>query len=237
MMRLLDIPKLEVSNFFTVTENVREAALLKLARSIWSALSTYPHFIVVNGYPAVEDRSNLVDLSQAILDLDLGVNCRDRKKISFTKVRIDRAKISDEAEVTHYSRTHLPLTLHTDSTYSPKPHELVAFQCIVADNQGGESIVMNVDDIVDRLDDEVINRLREPIYPFGNVLYPILFGEKDKPHIRYYRTQIDRIIQKQALALPDKYLMAMESLDTVIESTGLFCQFFLQTGQILFLHN
>lgn len=239
---LLDIPQLEVPDLVAVSGDNQKATLVKFARAILSALSTYPNCVVVNGYPAIDDRSNLVNLSQAILDIDrehlgLAANHHQRENISFTKVRIDQSKITDETGVTHYSRTNRPLTLHTDSSYSPKPHELVGFQCIVADNQGGESTVMHVDDILRQLDDEVIELLQEPVYPFGNGLYPILFGGEDDEHIRYYRTQIDKTIHQEALTLSDKYLAAIESLDTVLGSTNLWCQFPLQAGQILFAHN
>ena len=61
------------------------------------------------------------------------------QKLSFTRVTIKEKKVQKERRGTRFSRTHLPLDPHTDSTYRTNPHDVVAFQCIVPDGSGGDT--------------------------------------------------------------------------------------------------
>jgi tetratricopeptide (TPR) repeat protein len=203
--------------------------------------------VVVNGYPAVGDRTNLINLSQAIQTIDSNSFVAEdadpkQENIFFTKVRIDRSKnaeIQFRPGVTNYSRTHLSLTPHTDSSYLQKPHELVAFQCIVADSQGGESIVIPSEDIIGRLDPEAKDLLRAPVYPLGDGLSPIILGKEGNEHIKYYKAQIERTIKTGTsdCFLSDKHLAVIQSIDNLLESTQLGFKFALQPGQIVLIHN
>ncbi len=242
MVKLLDVPTLEVSKFLADSSNGKAAKLQELASSICNALEDYPHFVVVNGYQAVGDRTNLINLSQAICSLnsdhsDKSNISQEQEHISFTKVRIDRSKDTFTRGVTNYSRTHLPLTPHTDSSYQYKPHELIAFQCIVADAQGGESVIIPVEDILSRLQEREIELLRASVYPFGNDFYPIIFGKAGKEHCRYYKAQIERTAEAENISLSNEYLAAMKSLDDLLDAEDLGSRFYLQPGQIVFIHN
>ena len=241
-MKPLAIPTLEITQIPKGSRNEEISALQELARDIRKALSAYPHFVVVNGYPALEDRTNLIDLSQAVCAVGsgqsiLGYGSQKQVKVSFTQVRIDRAKAMAGGKVTQYSRTHLPLAPHTDSSYMTRPHDLVAFQCIVADTMGGESIMIPVEDILSQIDGEILGLLRDSVFPFGNNLYPIISGAPGDEQIRYYRSQIDRTLTAEALPLADKYRVAIETLDTVLQQSAQWIQFPLQAGQILLMHN
>ncbi|MGK7947738.1 MAG: hypothetical protein AB4368_02750 [Xenococcaceae cyanobacterium] len=68
----------------------------------------------------------------------------------------------------------MPLEPHTDSTYMNIPHNLVAFQCIVADKVGGESIMIPIKDILPQIENENLELLKSPVFPFGKNLYPII---------------------------------------------------------------
>ena len=238
----MGIPTLEISQALEFSKSSEMAPLQDLARSIGAALSTYPHYVVVNGYPAIEERTNLIHLANAISAIEArqpvsGFGRQNKQKISFTKVQINPAKAKANGGVTQYSRTHLPLPPHTDSSYMSRPHELVAFQCIVSDRTGGESILVPVADLLPRLDRDVVELLQAPVYPFGNQPYPILTGETGNEQIRYYRAQIDRILAAGAPPLSDQHRAAIETLDTVLQQTDQFSQFHLQAGQIVLMHN
>ncbi len=236
------IPTLEIPQALAGSPGGKTDNLEELALSICAALSNYPHYVIVNDYPPIEDRTNLVNLCKAILAVSSGHNVsefysQNKEKVSFTKVRIDRENDTSRGRVTRYSRTHLPLPPHTDSSYMEFPHELVAFQCIVADNKGGESIMIPVEDILPWIDDQVAELLRAPVYPFGDEPYPILSGEKGDEEIRYYRAQIERILEAGAPPLSDEHRAAIETLDAVLQQSDRFSQFHLQPGQIVFMHN
>lgn len=213
-----------------------------LAATVLRALRSYPHYVVVKGFPAVEERSNLIALSRAIGAVAAersrpAAGSESREKISFTKVRIDSAKASAGGQVTSYSRTHYPLPLHTDSSYMAHPHELVAFQCIVAAEAGGESIVAPVEDILSGLDRETLTLLQAPVYRFGREPAPIVFGEPGDEHIRYYRAQLDRASTTGTVALSDAHIAALKALDETLQQTERFRQFRLEAGHVAFLHN
>ncbi len=209
----------------------------QLAASICQALKTYPHYILINGYSAVEGTTPLMNLAKTIqatvFPQSYGLL---PEKVSVTKVQINPQKATRNGGVTRYSRTHLPLPPHTDSSYMTQPHELVAFQCVVADDQGGETIMVPVETLLQQLDDTVIELLRDPVYPFGQATYPIISGDNHSPQIRYYRSQIDQMLGN-ASHLSPQHQAAIAKLDHLLNQTDLFDQFHLKTGQILLMHN
>lgn len=221
-----------------------EAAILsrEIAQLAIAALNTYPHYVVIEGYPAIEDPANLMALAAAICGVDRGLAVsapRDhlQNDISFTKVHINPAKGMANKPVTQYSRTHLPLPAHTDSSYLARPHELVAFQCIISDSAGGGSMLVPISDLLSRLDAGTIQCLREPVYPFGAHQYPILFGASGEERIRYYQAQFERTQATGGPPLPLPCRSALETLDTVLQHTEHFTQFHLRAGQVLLMHN
>ncbi|MEO0969497.1 MAG: TauD/TfdA family dioxygenase, partial [Cyanobacteria bacterium J06639_18] len=241
-MKNLVIPTLDINHFAIASAKDKIIRLQELARSICKALSTYPHFVVVNGYPPIEDRTNLVNLSQVICAIGSGkpildLSDKNQVKVSFTQVQINRTKPATSGKVTQYSRTHLPLAPHTDSSYMDNPHDLVAFQCIVADNMGGESIMFPVEDILQLIDGENLELLRASVFPFGDNIYPIISGVKGNEQIRYYRSQIDRTLELKSSSLPDQYRVAIDNLDTILQKSARLIQFPLRPGQIVFMHN
>ncbi|MEM9117868.1 MAG: TauD/TfdA family dioxygenase [Cyanobacteria bacterium P01_F01_bin.56] len=233
---IVNSPDLSVS-----TGDFETSTLQDIARSIGITLNTYPYYVVVKGLPATEDRATLVNLAQAIgtkyTHSESGFRRTNHNKVSFTKVQINPAKAAANKSVTQYSRTHLPLSPHTDSSYMPRPHELVAFQCVVSDSTGGESIMMPLDDVLQQLDHKTIQLLQAPVYPFGEHLHPILFGNAHQMKIRYYRAQIDRILERGKALLLDQYRAAMAALDTALQQAKPVHQFHLQAGHIVFMHN
>ena len=238
----MGIPTLEVSQTLTHTRGGDVSQLEDLARSVSAALNTYPHYVVVNGYPAIDDRTNLINLAKAIGAISShkassGFRGQPKENVSFTKIQINPVKAKAGGGVTQYSRTHLPLPLHTDSSYMARPHELVAFQCIVPEPAGGKSILLPVRDLLPRLNHDSLERLRAPVYPFGKHPYPILLGGPGNEQIRYYRAQIDRILAAGDYPLPDSHRAAIEILDAALQQTDQFMQFQLQAGQIVLMHN
>lgn len=168
----MNIPIVDMTQFSMDNAQDPETSARKIARSIIAALRTYPYCLVVHGYSSKLDKRNLLDLAEAIRlegNDSAGVlsTIETRKsaqqKISFTKVRINPEKANAEKNVTQYSRTHLPLPPHTDSSYMLRPHEVVAFQCIVPAESGGESILIPIEDLIQRLDPETIKHLQEPV--------------------------------------------------------------------------
>jgi tetratricopeptide (TPR) repeat protein len=222
----------------------------QLSASVHQALIQYPYYAVVNGFPPLRDPEQLSALARAIrakISPRTGMNQEDFTRISFTKVYIARESASAEpadSEVTQYSRTHLPLPPHTDSSYAVLPHEMVIFHCVEADEAGGETLMVPVDDILQHLDDEVLARLREPVYPFGQGRYAVVSGNgrafggnRNASLIRYYQAQLERTLSVEAADLSAEHRSALAALDALLAQDKLCHKFHLQPGQILFMHN
>ena len=235
-------PTLEIQRVKTAsnTEQDTTLSLDELSKSIYDALTQYPYYVVVNGFTPLRERNQLMDLARAIrakISPPSRSNRENTNKVSFTKVYINRQSgETEESSVTRYSRTDLPLPPHTDSSYMMLPHEIVAFHCIEADENGGESIMIPVDDILQNLDKEVLACFREPVYPFGQGSHAIICGDEDNPLIRYYQAQVQRSLNEDN-SLSEKHQTALKALDELLDENHIQQQFHLKPGQIVFMHN
>ena len=215
---------------------------LALIRSIFQALDSYPHFVLVTGVPLTQDQLVFKSLVEAMRDAALPLDPEAagavaNQKISFTRVTIDEQKAQKGKRGTRFSRTHLPLAPHTDSTIKSHPHDVVAFQCIVPDDSGGQTIMVPVEDILRNLDERTMLRLRDRVFPFGKGTYAILEGDSEDAQIRYYRTQMDKTLDLVSQSLSDEHRSAADELDAVLARTELFEMFRMEAGDILFINN
>ncbi|MCU0570227.1 MAG: TauD/TfdA family dioxygenase [Oculatellaceae cyanobacterium Prado106] len=219
------------------------ATLKDLAIALCQALQNYPHYVVVNGFPPHHSPEYLKTLARGIgaaMEVPPTKALLDEEAVSFTVVNINPEAAEPRGDVTRFSRTRQPLNPHTDSSYLPLPHELVGFQCIVADDQGGETVMVPVEDVLLHLDADVAALLREPVYSFGALgeeRYAILSGEGDAAQIRYYRAQIDYTLTRQPNSLSEAHQAALQKLDVCLEQLAPGHQFVVQPGQIVWMHN
>ncbi|MEO0688634.1 MAG: TauD/TfdA family dioxygenase, partial [Cyanobacteria bacterium J06649_11] len=216
-------------------------SLNDVSKSIYNALTQYPYYIVVKGFTPLRERTQLMDFGRAIrakISPRSRTNREDINKVSFTKVYINRQE--EEAETggaTQYSRTHLRLPPHTDSSYMMLPHEIVAFHCIEADDSGGETIMVPIDHILKHIEEKTITLLKDPVYPFGKGCHAIICGDEDNPLIRYYHAQVKRFLTLNTPTFTKKHQKALLTLDELLEQTDIHQKFHLKPGQILFMHN
>lgn len=223
--------------------NSSEATLSldQLSASIYKALTQYPYYAIVNGFSPIKDPRKLETLARAIqakISPRTEINQENFNSFSFTKVSVARTSATDEgSEFTQVSRTLASLPPHTDSSYEVLPHEMVIFHCVEADENGGYSLMVPAIDVLRRLDNDVIARLREPVYPFGQGRYAIVCGDQNSPLIRYYQIQLEHTATLKSAEFSGEHRSALEALDAVLSQDGICHQFHLQPGQILFMHN
>lgn len=207
----------------------------KLLAAISSALNAYPYFAKVKGFHPAGEKSEIVSIAEWIAEAGGGLPA-NRKKVSFTTVSIRPDALDRAQGVTAYSRTHQPLAPHTDSSYLPRPHELVAFQCVIAAREGGANTMVPVDDILTELSPDDRARLMEPVFPFGRVTDAILREDATGMTVRYYRAQIDRAAAGgQPLASSDVALL--DRFDTMLERLAGRAEFTLAPGEAVFMNN
>ena len=217
----------------------RIGSVTALCASIEEALIRYPHFVVLppaigGAVPGFARR-----LTMALANRGTG-DCAGAPAgeagISFTRVKINPRTRANRDNVTRYSRTHLPLPPHTDSSYAKDPHNLVVFHMVTPDPDGGETTIVPIEDVLERLTESAIEQLSRPVYPFGNTRYAVLLFSHEGPRIRYYRQQLDHSA-RHSNSLDCEARNALESLDHVLASLQHRIRFKLNPGEVLIVHN
>ena len=201
-------------------------------------LNNYPHFFVLKGPPPLENTDLTVKIARAIAGTSPHpiIKSKDRlNRVSRTRVEIDpNADLS--TGVTRYSRTHKALKLHTDSSYDPVPHELIAFQMVRPDFVGGLSVLAPVEDVIARLRKPELVALHKTPIPFGKRSYPILWRSRGNDHIRFYDQQILTAL-KSGSGINEVAKAALRPLLNALKSPDCGQTFELGAGETLFIHN
>lgn len=211
-----------------------------LANAVIQHLRKPPYFAVLTGTAATEGRALSAAVLRAIAmrpPVTAPVDRNGQLKLSFTRVQINPDRVEGGGASTSYSRTSQPLALHTDSSYKPNPHELIAFQMVRSAARGGETLMATAEAAAAALTPEHRAALRRPVYPFGHVRGPILSGSEAEPTIRYYRAQLDASLNDGAPALAAEERAAIDALDAVLARAELGHQFPLAAGETAIIHN
>ena len=221
--------------------DIGQSDQLQLVAALHQCLSTSPYYVILSGYPPSEDREHVETLANAICDFAIdpsiaALNIGTKRRTSFTQIKTNKEMATQPGTSNHYSRTHHPLGLHTDSSYLPIPHQLVIFQVVFADDNGGDSILAPIDRIKGSLSAEVLACLRTSVFPFGQGTYPIIWASRTGDQIRYYRRQIDEALNDGA-TLDEHSLAALMELDHVLGDSEIFDRFHLNAGDVLFMQN
>ena len=224
----------KVANSFLSQSPVIETITQRMVQ----ILNNYPHFFILRGPPPIDTPDLTIAISQAIARVGSHPYIQSTELLN--KVSKTRVEIDPEADVltgvTRYSRTNRALKLHTDSSYDPAPHELVAFQMVRPDFQGGKTIVAPVEDILSHLSEPEIVALHKTRIPFGSKCYPVLWRSKGVHHIRFYDQQIMSALNK-GIHLDEPEKNALRPLLKVVKQVEQFQMFDLGAGETLFLHN
>jgi alpha-ketoglutarate-dependent taurine dioxygenase len=216
-----------------------DTATADLAQDVIKMLRAYPHFVILQGLKSDDGRALTEKLARAIANTAPAKSkhkSRKTAKLHLTRVENNEQKASQPIDLgSRYSRTNQPLTLHTDNSYMSKPYRLVVFHFVRVDRLGGDTLMAPVEDVIDALDEEVVQTLKQPIYPFGRGTRRVLWERNGRPNIRYYRTNIDEACD--GYVLTDRALAAMEALDACLRREDLLFRFHAEPGETLFLHN
>lgn len=200
----------------------------RLAETIHAALQSYPYHVVLR----MTGKMDATATVRAVLE-----TLSHERRVSFTRVRIDPDAAAKPSRGTRYSRTNLPLTFHTDTAHSHRPHSLVAFQMLLPDAAGGgRSMIVTAKAVIDRLETDDVAALRAPRFDFGKGPVPIIWGPNASPSFRYYRTQIDAQAAVSLAPMPHDWEL-LGRLDEVLQSFESTNQFALHTGDVLFVNN
>ncbi len=202
-------------------------------------LLSYPYFILLRGVIADRDQprcSQITTIMQRMLDDSRACDrtCIHDDRVSFTQVRIVPDLNAENGGVTRYSRSNLPLSLHTDSSYCDNPHNLLGFQCVETAEEGGTTLLMPVDDILEKLDGETVALLSEPVYSMGRGFKPILSRTETGYTISFYSAQLGKGAEQQLAA---RHRSAVDSLAALLADAGTQTAFHMAPGDLCLLNN
>ena len=204
-----------------------------LSRLIYQRIAQYPYYVLVDGLIPIKEKDKIIKLVNSIQRESDG----DGSDICFTEIYIN-SQVEKRTDGTQQSRTSLGLPLHTDSSFNLIPHELVVFNCVEDDWNGGDTTILPIDDLVEELSNKQLNLLKEPVYPFWGVHdYPIVQDRNGGFWIRYYTAQIQYAVLKGSLAISVKHQNVLKELDSTLERLSTARTFHLTPGQILFINN
>lgn len=132
------------------------------------------------------------------------------------------------------STTTLEIPCHTDDYFSPRPADLILFQCVSQDILGGYSIIASLKEVLKRLDDFTTDSLKKLWYPahFGDVR---ILTERERVFIRYNRSEIERACLTRNISLSQFQQTCLNELDQAIQSSLIV--FKLSLNDILIVNN
>jgi len=126
---------------------------------------------------------------------------------------------------------------HTDGSRRVRPYDIVILYCVAAEEEGGDTILVPLDDIVANLSKDQFHILRAPTFPFGRSVFPIVESLRGQDAIRYYRTQILKSLQHLGAGLLVGADDTLEALDQALEDPSNQVRFKLQPQDLLLINN
>ncbi len=172
---------------------------------------------------------------------------------TLVRVVADRKVGPGEGGYGRYSDSRMGGNLHTDGVPFPDPlPDHFGLLCVNPAADGGESIVVDVRDIVDRLrsvSPDAIAILTE-VYHFDSrgvlgtdgpktvARQIISISPSGTVHVSYLRPYIEAAHQRPEIpALREEQIAALSALDSVISDPSLQSRFTMQAGDMLFIDN
>ncbi|KGJ88159.1 hypothetical protein ND16A_2712 [Thalassotalea sp. ND16A] len=204
-------------------------------RQLSAAINQAPYFALIKGAGTRDVDPKASDLYKLVSQLN-NINDTPARKLSVTRVAINQSAATVNDSVTRYSRQPGALKLHTDSSYMANPHPVLAFQCVVADPNGGETILMAIDDIIAGISDTNKALLSAEVFPFAKTKSAILAKDDYGAwNIRFYKTQLEQSLENEALE--QKYLNAISELEASIANEKHHFRTTMQPGDMILVNN
>lgn len=210
-----------------------------IAAKLVNALVNYPHAVLLTGVRprgGQDQVPDIVTLVRAIIETLGGDPAWTR--LSFTEIEVIPDINADRGTATGYSRTSSGIAPHSDTSFLQKPDNLLALQCVHADTEGGETTIVPVEDVLERLSRESKRELRRPVFPFADgVLKPVLSGRKSDECISYYDTQLEKGAAAHQNSLDEAAQSALLEIDQVISDPTIGFRFNLREGDLVLINN
>jgi alpha-ketoglutarate-dependent taurine dioxygenase len=216
--------------------------LRKLRSAVNQRLRQPPYFALVKECPGIQNAKDFRRLSKRFGRFPIGFDLRRLLRGKFssgavTEVKVDPKVAAENRNATKYSRTSEAMEPHTDGSYRANPHDTVIFYCVSSDDEGGETILVSIDDIVAKLGVDHCQSLCAPVFPFNRQVVPIIEGYPGNNTIRYYQKQLAKSVQQTEADLSVASYCALKALDDTLKDQTIQFRLMLQPCDLLFLNN
>ena len=230
------------SDFSHDGRRLTRPGLRKLRSVVIQRLRQYPYFALVKECPGIENAKDFRRVSKRFgrFSPDFGLWRLLQGKFSsasVTEVKVNPKVATGNRLGTMYSRTSEALEPHTDGSVRPNPNDIVILYCVASDDEGGDTILVPIDEIVAKLGENHYECLCAPVFPFGRHVVPIIERYPGNSTIRYYRTQLAKSVQQKEAELSEASCSALEALDDTLKDQSIHIRFKLQPYDLLFINN
>jgi hypothetical protein len=137
-----------------------------------------------------------------------------------------------------YSTSAQAFRLHTDGSNLRDAYDIVLLCCFRNDKPDyGISLLMSVDEILERLSPEAAAILQEPVFPFFYGADAILRQVNGEYRIQYNPERFSVFQEKHQVCLSAKQIQAVAALNQILVFDHVPHRFTLSPGQCLILNN
>ncbi len=191
------------------------------------------------GFPT-DGNSALIALANALGDIiPLGRLAQHPLEDDFVyrvECKDDGLVLSDGSLV--HSTAPAAFACHTDGFGSGEPPQLVLLLCVRPDLDGGDTVLVRLDDVLPELSAQDINLLRQAVYPNGTTRVSILFDlENGKTGCRFNLKDLLFCVERVPGGVDEPALEASQRFSDVAESLCQKAQFKLLKGDCLVIGN
>lgn len=153
------------------------------------------------------------------------------------EVRNAGAGVRDERELVMFSTTSQQFTCHTDGYHRQDPPDYIAMLCVLADDDGGDSLLAHVDYVVSRLEPSEIELLREPVFPTAFGFAPVLTGSASRPLIRFNLQELERFSDRADHRMTEAHWAAARRVERLAAQEAESSRLRLEPGDCIVIDN
>ena len=152
------------------------------------------------------------------------------------RVEVRGEGVMDPSGAVIYSTTCADIPCHTDGVNKPMPYDLALLHCIRQDASGGETVLVQLEEVIERLPPDALGLLREEGYPFAFGRAPIIAGEGKQMWIRY-NAQETAYYGEAGAPLSPQHRHALAQLEAALAEPAAQERFHLSPGECLVIDN
>lgn len=168
---------------------------------------------IIKNFPISDDNTQLIIFSEL-----LGKPITEKRNIDGKTVyRVE----ASETEIPSYSNTNYEFPCHTDCSDFENPPDTVILLCEIQSEYGGDSYLITLEEVLEKLSIQDIILLKKAIFPQGNKFIPILYETNGEYTIRYNPITIELYSRYNNIELPEEIKTLLDKVNLTIEENKL----------------